>query len=1603
MTPSPPKPLAIIGAAGRLPGADSLPVFADLLRNGIDAVTQLPQDRFDQSRWWHPIPGTAGRSHSFAAGTINDISRFDAEAFGLSPREVSEMDPQQRLLLEVARDAFEDAGLAPETLAGRRIAVFIGGSSTDFAELRYADPAATDRFLMTGNALSILANRLSHVFDLRGGAQTIDTACSSSLVALHMAARALAEDASLEAVVVGGVNLLLSPYAFIGFARAGMLSPSGRCHVFDAAADGYVRGEGAGVIILRRLADAEAAHEPIRALLLGTATNTSGRTIGISLPNQEAQTSLLRGLLAQSAVHPDRFLAFEAHGTGTRAGDPAEAWAIGEAIARHRSTKLPIGSVKANIGHLEAGAGMAGLLKSLLMLEQGFIPPALHFDTPNPEIDFAGLNLAVPRRIENPVVPHDAVIGINSFGFGGTNAAVLLGRAPATRKPREEAPGGSPPLILSATSAEALRIAATNWRENLKGLDAAQTHSLARGQARHRDLAQHRLVLRGRDGDNLAAQLAAWQATDGPGKARQGLARRGKLALVFSGNGAQYPLMAQAAWRHSAAFRRGVKAIDRLLAPALGFSPVQLIKSGVTAAHIARTDFAQPLLFTVQIGIVAALTEQGIKADMVIGHSVGEVAAAYVAGILTREDAAKLILARSRHQHSTRGAGRMAAIGASVAAISPMLEDCGPGLEIAAVNGPAAVTIAGPARALAKLCAAAEAARHVVIPLDLDYAFHAASMDPVRDGLLADLAGLQPAAGHCPMISSVTGQLLPGTEAGAAYWWRNLREPVQFESAVTEAARNGARLFIEIGPAPVLQSYMRESLRAGGIEATLLPSLTRRDAPIEDPFPAIADQAVAYGADPRSGRVFRGPATRAGLPITPFARRPIPLPRSVESARITDAAHDHPLLGYRQGADIGQWHLWLDTDIAPWLGDHRLFGQATLPATAMAEMALAAAALRYPEAPVLHVTDLAILRPITLPATETCHLRISTDAEGGFKLEARRRLSDEPWSASCRARLGGLPRLPPPAAFTLHADQHRTGAEIISLAARHGLDYGPAFQALQNVTQESASGRGVAQLHLPAAAPAHSDFHLHPVLFDGALQALLALLMPGGIGAGEALIPVRIGRLCAKRHAAPIATAEITPGRRGERLLSAHLTLRDADGKVVACVEDIWFQRVELPGQSDLTSHSFRLDPEPIAPAYLPALPCDMTRLLDAAQKADAAASLSDIGLLLQAYVAAQALPALRDAASLPHPYQKSLWHILQRAGAAEPLGQRWRVLKDQPLPPPRDIWQAVLAEQPALAPDLAWLARASETLAESLRGGIGYAEPPPALGGAFSGLAETLLAGLSALAEQWPQDRPLRLLEIGAGGALTQRVLTRLGKLGLPVHYHAIGEARAGALSHVPPNISVTWNGWDSLTTSDPARDKADVILGLAPGAMTRRGPAILQGLAALASPGAILWLAEPAPGALWNFVCGQDPSWWQEDPEGGLVDGLAWRNALTLAGWQGIELRALTAAPWPALLLAARMAFPVAAPNPKAENQGRVLLMADACAADLAPPLAEALAAQGGSPEILPLHPPTAPHQLRGAKLVVLTRLATPATTLAAISTLAAAADGSAHGFVL
>ena len=483
------------------------------------------------------------------------------------------MDPQQRILLELVWHAFEDAGIPPSRSAASDMGVYIGASATDYSDLCLGDPAAADPYFMVGNALSIIANRISYVFDLRGPSLTIDTACSSSLVALHQACEAI-RAGQIPTAIVGGINLLLTPYPFLGFCRASMLSPQGRCFAFDERADGYVRGEGAGVVILKPLADAVADNDPVRALILATGCNSDGRTIGLSLPNEAAQAALLRSVYQDAAIAADDLAYFEMHGTGTPAGDPVEAAAVGHMVGTRRREPLPIGSVKTNIGHLEPASGMAGLLKAALALERGVLPPSLHCESPNPKIDFAALNLRLVRTAEPILMSSERrLAGVNSFGFGGTNAHVVLAAPPPAPRPTEFLP--LPPLVISAATEVSLRALVRSWQNSLTTVADTQLPGLLRAAARGRDHQRHRLAIQSGNRNGFVDALDRFHGNETGPEIVSGTAVVGaRLAFVFSGNGAQYPGMGQAALRTSGTFRAAVEAVDSLLRAELGWSVV---------------------------------------------------------------------------------------------------------------------------------------------------------------------------------------------------------------------------------------------------------------------------------------------------------------------------------------------------------------------------------------------------------------------------------------------------------------------------------------------------------------------------------------------------------------------------------------------------------------------------------------------------------------------------------------------------------------------------------------------------------------------------------------------------------------------------------------------------------------------------------------------------------------------------------------------------------------------------------------------------------------------------------------------------------------------
>ncbi len=1589
--------IAIVGASCRFPGAADLDSFWRLLEEGRDAISEVGEERWSTRFYYHPGRGQPGKSYTWAAGLIADVDCFEPSFFGISPREAVQMDPQQRLLLELVWHAIEDAGIPAAKLSGRTTGVYIGGASRDYSDIRLGDPAGGDSHFMTGNTLSILANRISYVFDLRGPSLTIDTACSSSLVALHHACEAI-RGGRIESAIVGGVNLLLAPYPFLGFCHAAMLSRRGRCFAFDERADGYVRAEGGAVIILKPLADALAAGDPIRAVILGTGINSDGRTIGLSLPSETAQAALLDTVYARTGVAADELAFFEMHGTGTPAGDPIEAAAVGRALGQRRGEPLPIGSVKTNIGHLEPASGMAGLLKAVLALDKGLIPPTLHCERPNPNIAFEALNLRLVRHIE-PIAATGGrrCAGVNSFGFGGTNAHVVLTAPPATQKAALPAP--LPPLLISARTENSLKALARAWIDRLADTPAERAPALLRAAARGRDQHPHRLVVLGGDGKEMARRLALYLEGAAPPAAISGSAvREGQLAFVFSGNGAQFPGMAQDAWRSSAAFRAAVEGVDRVLQPLLGWSVAALIATGADAEQMARADIAQPLLFATQVGIVEALREHGVAAGAHVGHSVGEIAAAWAAGALELAEAGRVVVARSRQQQRTRGTGRMAALALAPEAARELLAELGSRLEIAAFNAAHAVTVSGPSEDLERLEFEARRRGLVCRALDLDFAFHSEKMDPIREDLLAELSALAYRRPRLRLISTVTGEAVEGEALDAEYWWRNIRNPVRFAEAMARLVSEGYRIFLEIGPHPILQSYLNDGLRSAAVQGRVLASLSRKSEE-GDPFPLIAARCHVAGYDLTPAASFDGAADPRGLPLYPWDRERFWFDRTVEALDPVSPPFDHPLLGFRQRGPVPFWINHLDEQVVPWIADHVIEGVPILPAAAVVEIALATARSRWPEAPVLEVFDLEVRRPLPFDKERMREVQtLLTSEDGDWQLSSRPRLADEPLTLHAVGRLSSATdarRILPPSR-PMPQDTAIAAETVYRLARRMGLEYGRRFRTISRI-ERGGEGTGIAYLDPSAIDEPPDSYLLHPALLDGALQGLLGLLADHHYQLqGVTFLPWRFGRV---RLLAPFARvperAELRLTRVGIRSVSADIALYDAAGNAIAELAECWFRRVELNRRAAIDDRALRIDlvPAPLdeegAPELLARVGSALPRFAAARPRRP---EEQEQALLLDALIGAIALAALRQLAGPAHAFTiddliaegrldpaaagmvECLLRLLERLGAASEVEALWRLDPRSDLPEASEVWRLLLADAPDLVVELALAAAAAEALPKIL------ASMPPQPDAWLSAMIEQLLqtspasaagidllcAVLGEIAAAWPRGRPLRLLELGAGGGGARPRRGFRSPAGVPFSYLATtaDAEQASRLSFLTDAFAgaaaCQWSPQDG--NAPLAGATFDIVLAANACARLRLDTAAFAGLCELLSPGGLFLAVEPEPNALWDLAFGQNPAWWQPASRGAVSPlrlGEEWRAELAAAGFVDAAAAPTVLAPWPCAVFwgtaPAREAAAPASPAPR----GALTIVA--AAGDFATALAEGLAGLGYRVELSSDYDPT------------------------------------------
>ncbi len=1593
--------IAIIGASCRFPGAPGLEAFWDLLISGTDAISEVDAQRWSTRFYYHPTPGAPAKSYTWSAGLIGGVDQFEPAFFGISPREAAQMDPQQRVLLELVWHAAEDAGIPATKLAGSATGVYIGASSTDYRDLRLGDPASGDSYFMTGGTLSILANRISYVFDLRGPSLTVDTACSSSLVALHHACEAI-RDGRIASAIVGGINLLLAPYPFLGFCRASMLSRRGRCFAFDERADGYVRGEGGGAIILKPLQQALSDGDPIRAVILGTGVNSDGRTIGLSLPSEAAQSALIRQVYEKAEVTPDDLAFFEMHGTGTPAGDPIEAAAVGRALGQARREKLPIGSVKTNIGHLEPASGMAGLIKAALALDRGIVPPTLHCEAPNPNIPFDTLNLRLVRGAE--AIAPGACAGVNSFGFGGTNGHAVLAAPPRPVAPARSAENAAlPPLVISARTEASLRVLAQSWHDTLSAAPAEQAAALLRGGARRRDQHPERLVALGADRAETVAALADFVVgADSPGVVTGTAVRDGKLAFVFAGNGAQRPGMGRDVYRASPAFREAVAQADSALLPALGWSVGELIERGVTAEQLAHADIAQPLLFAIQFGIVTVLRGLGVEAAGHIGHSVGEIAAAWGAGALSLAEAARVVVARSRQQERTRGNGRMAALALGGAAAGDLLAEIGSPLELGAINATQSVTVSGPSEGIDRLGAEARRRGVAFRALDLDFAFHSAAMDPIRDDLLAELAGLSSGVPQTLLVSTVTGNEVAAGLLDAEYWWRNIRSPVRFTDGMAALVGAGFRIFVEIGPNPVLQAYLHDALRAAEGQGRVLPTLSRKQEG-EDPFPAIAARCHVAGYDITAAAQFDGPAALTGLPLYPWQKERFWFERTVEGSNPANPPFDHPLLGFRQEGPVPFWLNHLDPEVLPWLADHAVEGMPVFPAAAVVEMALATARLRRPDASAIEVVDVELRRPLPFDKGRSREIRsVLSGEDGDWELSSRPRLADEPLTVHAVARVAIAGEYQPAPLFGEAAAS--TGevdaATLYQLAAQLGLDYGRQFRTVRHI---ELMGDHEALAHLDASVIGEplDPYLIHPALMDGALQGLLALIA-GRHGEldGASFLPWRFGRV---RVIAPFARvphrARLRVTRLGTRSASADIALFDDTGGIIAELSDCWFRRIELTRRAPPEDTALRVDlvPAPLAemaaPPVLDRLDEIVAPLVGA--PANATGPRDEQALLLDALMASVALQSVLGVVDPDVPFTleevieagviapesaalfRYLLGLLARFDAASEADGVWQIAGANDLPEISEIWRLLLADAPELVSELALIAAAAEDIPRLLADGP---RPPDAsplpmvehlLHGSPVSAAgiDLVCAALAEIAAGWPQGRKLRILEIGADGGATRRVLDRLAQSKVALTYSATSPdpeqaARLGfVVSAVAGASASCWSPRDAA--DDLGEVRFDVIVSVQAGARLQIDGAALARLRDLLAPGGVFLAVEPAPNTLWDVIFGRYAGWWQsagDMPETSpLRSSEEWRGELAIAGFADLGATPLATGPWPSSVFWGRAPTELAAATDAAVVPRRVSFIATAGDAVLREQLvqaghqvnetnAEAFAAAGG-----------------------------------------------------
>lgn len=1547
------KGFAIVGIGCRFPGGvTSLEGLWNVLSGGKDVVTSVPGERFDLARYWHPDRKASGRTCSVSAGIVGDVKKFDAAFFGMSPKEAEALDPQQRMMLEMAWEAFEDAGIAPSEAAGSKTAVYVGAASTDMGIIHADDPSMTGPYAMTGTSLSIIANRLSYFFDLHGPSMTIDTACSSSLVALHEACRAM-EAENLPMALVGGVNVLLSPLSFVGFSKAHMLSADGRCKVFDESGNGYVRSEGGAVILIKPLEAAIRDHDAIHAVIRATGVNSDGRTSGIALPNGAAQKALLESIYEDERIDRSRIAYVEAHGTGTAAGDPIETKSIGEVLGHHNpgEAPLPVGSVKGNLGHLETGSGMAGLAKVLNVFEHREIPANIQLKNPNPKIDFKGLGIRVP--IQNEPLPKaeggkGVLACVNSFGFGGTNAHVLIEEKPAIVDAEPEfADGAILPLMISARSMESLQALSRIYCDRLQGKDAAFFNRTACASAHQRERLPYILLVNASTLEEVLASLAYFAEH---GALRDDLPaavehisnpRQGKTAFVYSGNGSQWAGMGAELLANSLRFGEVIDEIDEAFSPLSGWSIRAYMTQSADAWALDKTEVAQPLLFAIQVGLTVLLREKGVEAEAVTGHSVGEVAAAWASGALSLADAAKVIYERSALQGKMHGSGTMAAAKCSQEKLMELLADKH-GVEIAGWNAPDNFTLSGDADEIDALKPLVKEAGGFFKRLPLAYAFHSSRMEPLESEVLATLADLQPvAAEDIRFVSSVTGEVTSGEMLKADYWWRNVRMPVRFEAAIDTLIDEGFTRFIEVGPHAILGGYIRATAQKHQADVKIgrLMHLSGDWAGVRRQFADVMALAISTDAWPEAVR-------DRTLPRYPWNKKTVWATSTTESWKLFDNKPVHPLLGYPVPHAEHLWEQTVDLQLTPWLAGHEIDETVLFPAAGYLEMAIESARLSMKNVQTVELDNMAILRPMALSEESAKIVQTRVSPAGLLTLTSRDQLSaEEPLlhlAGRCIASDAAKPQDEP---WTARVEKEGCGCDVEAFyqaLAEIGLTYKGAFKPIQSAWT-FAGEDGIASDVLVELASrdgaADRGMILSPALVDGALQGLFFVLAERlrhqFNDAKSSYLPSWFGRTVVWSQGTP-AWAEIHLIQVTERSAKTQILLRNADGEPLARFEDVRFLRVHHKSKhidpAFYAEHWFK------CPSDRKAFADDDVKTLsgmvvEAARgyewSADKAAETEE---LLHWLVLAYVREAVREYDTwLPEEllfsesfaletldnWRAFMTDLLVSNGLAQNNDGMIMVPGTTDCPTSDVIYRTLLSSEPTCWPLLTALDTVGRRIPDLLTGTVKLDELLPERKGAlktlFSHMPQRALLtsalrrwmeGLDGLAKVREPKARLRVLVVGeTGGSFYTELRASLCEAAQCtfVNGNEVAADRVKAVFENEVGVDVmTLDAWlraDKFASYDVAL----LPDGLA---FNENVPAVLKSVSDSLLTNGVVALVETMPHASINLLEGADENWWLNGETGGvcrLASSDAWLEALERAGFKAgrVDEDALALAP--------------------------------------------------------------------------------------------------------